>query len=275
MSKETDGGTSPQSIEAFPPIEWTVPQSVFEYQLVQLRRESLASTLRLTAIGSGITGLAWWFMGGAFPGINWPWLVIGMSIYPFMLGMSQFIATFLSPLPGHYAITPRGILTSMNRGRVIRWKHIHSFVIEPHELPHFEQLVLFNNPYRARSIPLPTRQLAQSIIEAVKQNVRQGKPDQKHRPLDPSEWRRIVVLTTLLSIFASLSFNAFFSLKPDNRGWAILAFIIFGPGTLIALGMRRRGIMQRILVAQTMNLLAVIEVLLVWLPWFAHHFSIK
>jgi hypothetical protein len=245
-------------------LRWTTPAVAYEQGLRAARRQWFWMTVRVATLCCLVVWAAHYWLAARFPPA-FPWSRVAAMIIP--LHVLPFAAMFLYLClgrfkPGSYAIGLDGISVPSKEHPLVRWEQITSFTLghDP-DAPEYQVLRLHPRDGHTRSITLPQGETGESIIRFVAARVPESPPPPKARPVTLRDWIAGLLVAAVTIVAGGELLKAYL---PALRGHSaaqliFIAGLLFGPGTWLALAMRKRRALAAILpIAAMTNLIGTI-----------------
>jgi hypothetical protein len=241
-------------------LRWTTPAEPFAQGVRIMRRQYLLMAARTMLL----CGLAVWAAYHLFARLcppDFPWgktlaIIAGMATLPWAPMVAYlYLKNFK---PGSYAIGPSGVSVPSRDHPLTRWERIASFTVQPDDhLPQYRVVTLHRRDGSSRSITLPLGATGDEIVAILKGRLPESAPPARATPATLHDWivgLIVVAITTivggelLLRLVPRLHHN-------DVIQWVQLAVMLAGPGTWMAIAMRKHRAKPTLLpLAAAMNL---------------------
>jgi hypothetical protein len=250
----------------FAKVRWTMPYDVWKADIRKQRRAALFMAARVLSVtAAALWGARHWLTGLCGPDFPWARMDEMIMAYAALMPLAMFGATFfLGRRPPTYAITSEGLLTPSKEHPLKRWDALASFSIQPtSRATQYRSLILYCKAGVSRRFVLPDAEVESAVVGALSAHLPQGLPPPELQGLSPRDWG-LALLLVAAAICGGQNFliHHLHWLK-SNVHLFLLAGLIVGPGSWMALGLwHRRAKPQLIVIAGAINLIATLGTLL-------------
>jgi hypothetical protein len=234
-----------------PFLSWSMPDDAWRNVVRSRQRSGLMMSVGLIAITSlALWACHRWVVPLCAPDL--PWIRIVLII----MGLAGFqaFAFFLSPFlgmhnPPAYALNDDGVLMPSKENPRLRWNSVASFTFRRNlQLRGRHILALHLKAGYQCDLPLPQGEIETSIVAELSRRLRQSPPPTWASPRKPMDWLLGTVLTAAFIWGAGTYLGRFGHGHHGNAiSWLMIGALVAGPGTWIAIMLRRRRAGEQLL----------------------------
>ena len=251
-------------------VRWTDAAELVEAHRRARRRRAALIGVRGTALVVAATAAFLWACSSYFgPDIPIGRVALAVGFFGVVPFAAEWAGTFGRVRPVERRVTTAGVVAPREKLPPLSpWSQVAGYDVEPHPLvADARVLVIRVSRGAARRLPLPTDPVAAAaVIEAVRDRVPHRPPaatDAPIRPVDGWITFGLVVAVTWAGGRIVADHATAIHLH-DTVGWVMLLAAVGGPGTWIAVVLRRRrawaGLMTLVVLANTAAMLGMMTV---------------